>query len=255
MAHPEKKSTSLAPAYLLVGRDETTIAYTQQWLLSLLCPQNGCGACTTCDQIVRRQHHAITWLLPEKWYTRDELSAIFSRIAFTLDAHESHFFVLQKADFLLPNAANSLLKSLEDPPVGYHFIFLAQRLESVLPTIQSRCLINHHKSDVTIAKTSPLATLFIDIPATKPLAFIKALEKGNPTEQEVTELFEHLLSLWQDRYKKLVANHEAHAAKQMHYCIEEMYHALAKPLTPGSSKLACKNLYLRLAQVAKTKNR
>jgi len=40
---------------------------------------------------------------------------------------------------LRPDSANTLLKSLEEPPTQTIFLLLADRLERVLPTIRSRC--------------------------------------------------------------------------------------------------------------------
>ena len=37
------------------------------------------------------------------------------------------------------NAANALLKSLEEPPPATHFLLVAHRPQQLLPTIMSRC--------------------------------------------------------------------------------------------------------------------
>jgi DNA polymerase-3 subunit delta' len=42
-------------------------------------------------------------------------------------------------ELLRPDAANTLLKSLEEPPSNTIFILLADRVDRVLPTIRSRC--------------------------------------------------------------------------------------------------------------------
>ncbi len=42
-------------------------------------------------------------------------------------------------EMLRPDSANTLLKSLEEPPTNTIFILLADRLDRVLPTIRSRC--------------------------------------------------------------------------------------------------------------------
>jgi DNA polymerase III subunit delta' len=42
-------------------------------------------------------------------------------------------------EMLRPDSANTLLKSLEEPPANTIFILLADRLDRVLPTIRSRC--------------------------------------------------------------------------------------------------------------------
>ncbi len=42
-------------------------------------------------------------------------------------------------ELLRPDSANTLLKSLEEPPANTIFLLLADRVERVLPTIRSRC--------------------------------------------------------------------------------------------------------------------
>ncbi len=49
--------------------------------------------------------------------------------------------IIDPADDLEPSAANALLKSLEEPPAGTHFLLVAHRLGRLLPTIRSRCRI------------------------------------------------------------------------------------------------------------------
>ena len=48
-------------------------------------------------------------------------------------------FLLDPADCLHPQAANALLKTLEEPPAGTGFILVTSRVSMLLPTILSRC--------------------------------------------------------------------------------------------------------------------
>lgn len=49
--------------------------------------------------------------------------------------------IIYPADDMEVNAANALLKSLEEPPVGTFFILVTHRPSRLLPTIRSRCRI------------------------------------------------------------------------------------------------------------------
>lgn len=53
------------------------------------------------------------------------------------------FFIFPEADISFPDyqpeAANALLKTLEEPRPGVHFVLTSERPESLLPTIRSRC--------------------------------------------------------------------------------------------------------------------
>ena len=56
---------------------------------------------------------------------------------------ESTFFIFPEADVSFPvfqpEAANALLKTLEEPRPNVHFILTSERPDSLLPTIRSRC--------------------------------------------------------------------------------------------------------------------
>ena len=49
--------------------------------------------------------------------------------------------IVQPADEMNRNAANALLKSLEEPPAGTFFMLITHRPSRLLPTIRSRCRI------------------------------------------------------------------------------------------------------------------
>jgi DNA polymerase-3 subunit delta' len=48
--------------------------------------------------------------------------------------------LVHPAEDLYPNAANALLKSLEEPPAGAMFILVSHRPARLLPTVRSRCV-------------------------------------------------------------------------------------------------------------------
>ena len=48
--------------------------------------------------------------------------------------NQHYFFVIQKADLLTLACSNRLLKPIEEPPAGYHFIFLSESLDQIIPT-------------------------------------------------------------------------------------------------------------------------
>jgi DNA polymerase-3 subunit delta' len=48
--------------------------------------------------------------------------------------------VIVEADRLHPSAANALLKTLEEPPSGRHFLLVTSRPQRLLPTVRSRCI-------------------------------------------------------------------------------------------------------------------
>lgn len=87
--------------------------------------------------------------------------------------------IIDPADDLEKNAANALLKSLEEPPKGTYFLLVAHRPGRLLPTIRSRCRILRFAplSDAEVERILREAAPEAD-PATRAAA-LKAAE-GSP---------------------------------------------------------------------------
>ena len=152
--------STLPPALLFTGQKDQALATVEQLLQKILCNNLGCNTCITCMKIRNKQHHAIMWLAPEKNYTIDQFDDVFATLSLQLQTNELFFFIIQKADFLTTACANKLLKPMEEPPAGYHFILLAEHPEQIVPTIKSRC-ITQVLSRIEVPTTShPLFEVF-----------------------------------------------------------------------------------------------
>jgi hypothetical protein len=239
-----KKSVTFLPHHtqLYIGREADTIAYVYSMLQKKMCT-TACDTCHICQQIKTHQHPAVTWLSPERWYTKETLQPLFQRISFALDTKDAYFFVLQKADALLHHAANSLLKSLEEPPPGYFFILLAECEQRILPTIRSRCVAQH----VTMPKTTidvghPLLEIFTAKKPSTASAFLALLEKTNPNEIETGELLQTLLLWWQNKMKYALTHQRSAPVPQ--HCITLLNKIVSRPIPMGSSKMVWRQLYL-----------
>jgi len=231
-------------AQLFIGPHTQTVNHAQTVLQKRFCKDDGCTTCSTCKQLTERQHHGVIWLAPEKQYTRDQLEPIFKTISFALEPGQHLFFVVQKADFLTAACANSLLKSVEEPPPGYHFIFLAEREQQVLPTIRSRCTI-HSLYGKKTAEDEQFLNIFKKKVFCAPAAFDKLLWQKKPNERETVELLDVLLAYWIEENKKNIEKKE-NKAPQM---IALLTSALENPPMPGSSKLFWRNFYLQMSQI------
>jgi len=51
----------------------------------------------------------------------------------------ARFFIIDDADRMNENAANAILKTLEEPPQTSYIFLITSRVDSLLPTIRSRC--------------------------------------------------------------------------------------------------------------------
>ncbi|TET06193.1 DNA polymerase III subunit delta' [Candidatus Dependentiae bacterium] len=236
----------IPPAQLWIGSHTHLCTKATHFLQKLFCQHGACQTCTTCRLIREHQYHGTIWLYPQKRYTLDQIAVIFDTIAFSLTPDQQLFFIIQKADFLTPACSNSLLKSVEEPPSGYHFIFLAEHKDLILPTIRSRCTIHTFQTESTEHEKEQLLNFFTNRSPNNPIEFSKVLEKIRPNEQESIELIDKLFIHWMHQEKKAIAEHNSKKVKTVTRVSRIISKALLKPPMPGSSMMFWKNLFLQL---------
>ena len=87
-------------------------------------------------------HPDLTWVTPSGAHeilVSDIDEAVVAAASKTPFEAQRRVFVIERADELGDEAANRLLKTLEEPARFVHLILLTDRLTEVLPTISSRC--------------------------------------------------------------------------------------------------------------------
>jgi DNA polymerase-3 subunit delta' len=87
-------------------------------------------------------HPDLSWIAPSgahEMLRRDVDEAVVSAASRTPFEARHRVFVLERADTMNDEAANALLKTLEEPPHYVVLLLLTDRLTQVLPTIASRC--------------------------------------------------------------------------------------------------------------------
>ncbi len=237
-----------SPAHLWIGPSDAALKQVILQLQDSLCPNNGCKTCTQCRMVTEKQHQSIMWFYPDKQYTRDQFIPLFEQLSFQLDKNEQYFFVIEKADFLSPAVANSLLKSLEEPPTGYYFILLAERLNLVIPTIKSRCIINLIASNDSSPSQHPLFDFFSSNVFHDPSAFLKTIDQSAITERESIELIDTLFSYWINEHRNAITAEHTDHIKQSAHAVNVLCNAYEHLPMPGSSKIFWKNLYLQIKE-------
>jgi DNA polymerase III subunit delta' len=73
--------------------------------------------------------------------TVDQIREMQQRLVTRPTLGERRAIIIDPADDMEKNAVNALLKSLEEPPVGTHFLLIAHQPGRLLPTIRSRCRV------------------------------------------------------------------------------------------------------------------
>lgn len=71
----------------------------------------------------------------------DQIRALQKRLTVRPSLAERRVIIFDSADLLERNAANALLKSLEEPPANTVLLLIAHNPGRLLPTIRSRCLL------------------------------------------------------------------------------------------------------------------
>lgn len=134
------------------------LALAKNYAYALLCQQprqdgRACGVCPSCHWLELGSHPDFRLLQPESETEEIEASKKPSRqIAvdqiralgdfLSLSAHQGgrRVVIIHPAEAMNVNAANALLKSLEEPPAGLLFILVTHKPHALLPTLLSRCL-------------------------------------------------------------------------------------------------------------------
>ena len=239
-------TTSSHHALLWIGPNEALVANTHTYLQQQLCPHHGCGSCVACKQIIQHQHHALMWLEPEKNYTLDMIDQIRDGMAYTLSPGTSFFFVLQRADTLSIACSNRLLKSLEEPPLGYRFILLAQRTDTILPTVRSRCVAQTWYDQANTGTHTQLIEYFSHKKTASATEFLSFIDSAPINEYQSTLILDTLLTHWISVYQKARIKNDLTALAHVQPIIAHLCQYIEKPPMPGSTKLFWKNLFLQL---------
>ena len=233
---------NVTPAYLFITHESQAQEVTTDFLQSIFCIHDNCKSCIICIQISTKTYVQSLWITPEKRYVLDDLDPIFHQITFMLESHETFFFIIEHADLLSTFCANKLLKIVEEPPAGYHFIFIAHQAQQVLPTIQSRCITYTFDGQIKALHQHALFSYFTH--KSDPLLFLKEIATLDLSETESMNLLNALFSYWVEQYKKsLLTKNDTEIiyAKKMVLFIKKN---MQNPIMPGSSKLFWKNLFI-----------
>ena len=127
------------------GTDKGAFAsYLSQAILCQQIDAQGvvCGKCHSCRLVANRAHPNILWIEPEKTGQAikiDQVRLVTEFIGQTSLQGEFRMAIIHPADAMNTNAANALLKTLEEPSSGA-LLILIHDLNGRLPaTIASRC--------------------------------------------------------------------------------------------------------------------
>ncbi len=155
------KSGRVPHAYLITGPQrvgKSTLALNIAQAVNCSSTDRPCGLCPSCLKIAQGKHSDISHVYVAKDKTEISIEQIKDvQRAASLKPFEGNFrvFIISGADQLSTEAANRLLKTLEEPPEQVLFILTTSKPEDVLQTIFSRCAL----VEMEKPKASSIATL------------------------------------------------------------------------------------------------
>jgi hypothetical protein len=244
MVNPTPEIIVHNPTHLFVGPAGATTHAVVALLQQLLCAHKGCGYCMACQGIYAHSSASLLWLEPENNYTRDTIEPIFDLLSLQCAEGDHFFIVVSHAERLQAATANALLKSLEEPPSGYHFILMTAHERLLLPTIRSRSLV--HPVAPSAFHTVPdnqLYAHFVGVVSLNPVQFLQALDQLDLSDQDSAELLDRIMH---DLQRAIIEKKSTLLSlKVLHRRVTACMHAATMLPQSGSSKIFWKNLYLK----------
>ncbi|ADB29709.1 DNA-directed DNA polymerase [Kribbella flavida DSM 17836] len=152
-----RRAVSGAAARSRGERGAATAGMTHAWLITgppgsgrsnagrafaaaLQCANEGCGECTECRTALTGAHPDISLIRTELLSIRvSEIRELIRRAAMSPTQGRWQVMVVEDADRLTEQAADALLKSIEEPSPRTVWVLCAPTVEDVVPTIRSRC--------------------------------------------------------------------------------------------------------------------
>ena len=97
---------------------------------------------TVVERVARGAHPDLTWVTPSgasEMLVADIEEPVVAAATRTPFESARRVFVIESVDRMNDQAANRMLKTLEEPPAFVHLLLLSDRREDVMATIASRC--------------------------------------------------------------------------------------------------------------------
>jgi DNA polymerase-3 subunit delta' len=144
------ESNRIAGAYLFVGPagvgKETVALYFAKSINCLASEKGACGTCLPCHKIDDGNHPDVQIIRPSgAWMKIDQIRELQKWIVYRPLEGLRKVYILTEVERMNLEAANCVLKTLEEPPAESVLILLTTNLDALLPTIRSRCqIINLH---------------------------------------------------------------------------------------------------------------
>jgi len=139
------RSDRLHHANLLTGPDgvgKRRVAFAAAALVNCESPSNDepCGTCRSCTKLRAASHPDVEVIAPDgRWIKIEQVRTIASKTRFRPYEGRRRVFIIDGAEWMREEAANALLKTLEEPGGDTIFFVISAQPHRLLSTIRSRC--------------------------------------------------------------------------------------------------------------------
>lgn len=131
-----------------IGKQRLALAFAARLLCPVSTAQGACGICKSCHLLSAGTHPDFVWLLPEtdpktektaRYIKVDQIRELVSFAEKSAQLGGHRVVVIEPAHLLNVQAANALLKTLEEPGRDTFIMLLSAQPLSLSATIRSRC--------------------------------------------------------------------------------------------------------------------
>lgn len=146
------QSGKISHAYIINGEKSSGKEFIARiFAMALQCEQGGiepCNECHSCRQTLSKNQPDIIYVSHEKPNTigvDDIRLQVNNDVAIKPYSSRYKVYIINEAEKMTPQAQNAILKTLEEPPEYAVIILLVSNVNTLLPTILSRCVLLNMK--------------------------------------------------------------------------------------------------------------
>lgn len=153
-------------AYIFSGRDGSgKKLFARELSKSVICAEGSYLEPCECRQCRLKDNHPDIHVIEESPVKIEVTRGIANDAFMSPLSAKKKVYIIDNVHTFTKEAANALLKTLEEPPSDTHFFLITDKYEQVLPTIRSRCinirfssLTNEEVEQILISEGADLAS-------------------------------------------------------------------------------------------------
>lgn len=152
----------------------------------------GCGRCPSCEKIIAGHHPDVVTLDMTPKGLTERVRELIPRFAFPPHEGRSRVIIIDHAEGLVPvegraEAANALLKSLEEPPANTYFVLTTSEPRRLPVTVRSRC----QRIRFAPLERDAIAAVLVRRHGVEPAEAARAADEGEGSVSAAVEALSH----------------------------------------------------------------